>query len=154
MRRFYSGNIFVDVNFKSCAWISQEPKALMSIWVNLPDSRQGGPYGYSDRKLPDGGVWSCVWNTLTFSWLCGQITYFHEVVFTLLRNERGLVSLHIKGNSNRIFLTLHYLFFLVFACLGFLSPANRGALMTCAVVLWVLLGTPAGYVAARFYKCK
>lgn len=42
----------------------------------------------------------------------------------------------------------------VFACLGFLSPANRGALMTCAVVLWVLLGTPAGYVAARYYKCK
>ncbi|XP_051560537.1 transmembrane 9 superfamily member 2-like isoform X2 [Myxocyprinus asiaticus] len=40
----------------------------------------------------------------------------------------------------------------VFACLGFLSPANRGALMTCAVVLWVLLGTPAGYVAARYYK--
>ncbi|KAG7240154.1 hypothetical protein INR49_027534 [Caranx melampygus] len=36
--------------------------------------------------------------------------------------------------------------------LGFLSPANRGALMTCAVVLWVLLGTPAGYVAARLYK--
>lgn len=44
--------------------------------------------------------------------------------------------------------------FPVFACLGFLSPANRGALMTCAVVLWVLLGTPAGYVAARLYKCK
>lgn len=42
----------------------------------------------------------------------------------------------------------------VFACLGFLSPANRGALMTCSVVLWVLLGTPAGYVAARLYKCK
>uniref|UniRef100_A0A8C1ADQ7 Transmembrane 9 superfamily member n=1 Tax=Cyprinus carpio carpio TaxID=630221 RepID=A0A8C1ADQ7_CYPCA len=40
----------------------------------------------------------------------------------------------------------------LFACLGFLSPANRGALMTCAVVLWVLLGTPAGYVAARYYK--
>lgn len=26
--------------------------------------------------------------------------------------------------------------------------------MTCAVVLWVLLGTPAGYIAARFYKCE
>ncbi|KAK5896869.1 hypothetical protein CesoFtcFv8_009987 [Champsocephalus esox] len=38
------------------------------------------------------------------------------------------------------------------ACLGFLSPANRGALMTCSVVLWVLLGTPAGYVSARLYK--
>lgn len=43
---------------------------------------------------------------------------------------------------------------LVLACLGFLSPANRGALMTCSVVLWVLLGTPAGYVSARLYKSK
>lgn len=43
---------------------------------------------------------------------------------------------------------------LVLACLGFLSPANRGALMTCAVVLWVLLGTPAGYVSARLYKSE
>merc|ERR1712203_813192 len=41
---------------------------------------------------------------------------------------------------------------LVFACLGFLSPANRGALMTCALVLVVCLGTPAGYVSARIYK--
>lgn len=41
---------------------------------------------------------------------------------------------------------------LVFACLGFLSPANRGALMTCALVLYVCLGTPAGYVSARIYK--
>ena len=40
----------------------------------------------------------------------------------------------------------------VFACLGFLSPANRGALMTCALVLYVCLGTPAGYVSARIYK--
>jgi len=47
------------------------------------------------------------------------------------------------------------LFFpLVLACLGFLSPANRGALMTCSVVLWVLLGTPAGYVSSRLYKSK
>ncbi|CAM5176313.1 unnamed protein product [Natator depressus] len=38
------------------------------------------------------------------------------------------------------------------ACLGFLSPANQGALMICGVVLWVLLGTPAGYVSARMYK--
>ena len=42
--------------------------------------------------------------------------------------------------------------FQVFACLGFLSPANRGALMTCAMVLFVCLGTPAGYVSARVYK--
>jgi transmembrane 9 superfamily protein 2/4 len=41
---------------------------------------------------------------------------------------------------------------LAFACLGFLSPANRGALMTCALVLYVCLGTPAGYVSSRVYK--
>lgn len=41
---------------------------------------------------------------------------------------------------------------LAFACLGFLSPANRGALMTCAMVLYVCLGTPAGFVSSRIYK--
>jgi len=41
---------------------------------------------------------------------------------------------------------------MAFACLGFLSPANRGSLMTCALVVFVCLGTPAGYVASRIYK--
>lgn len=41
---------------------------------------------------------------------------------------------------------------LVLACLGFLSPASRGALMTTALVCYVLLGTPAGYISARLYK--
>lgn len=42
--------------------------------------------------------------------------------------------------------------YLAFACLGFLSPANRGSLMTCSLVLFVSLGTPAGYVSSRIYK--
>ncbi|VDN56752.1 unnamed protein product [Dracunculus medinensis] len=41
---------------------------------------------------------------------------------------------------------------LVFACLGFLSPANRGSLMTFALVFYVLFGIIAGYVSARIYK--
>ncbi|XP_014676175.1 PREDICTED: transmembrane 9 superfamily member 2-like [Priapulus caudatus] len=41
---------------------------------------------------------------------------------------------------------------LVFACFGFLFPGNRGALMTCAMVVYVFLGSPAGYTAARIYK--
>jgi len=36
--------------------------------------------------------------------------------------------------------------------MGFLSPANRGALMETAMLLFVCLGTPAGYVSARIYK--
>jgi len=39
-----------------------------------------------------------------------------------------------------------------FACLGFLSPANRGALMTCVLVLFVCLSVFGGYASARIYK--
>ncbi|CAD5227934.1 unnamed protein product [Bursaphelenchus okinawaensis] len=41
---------------------------------------------------------------------------------------------------------------LIFACLGFLSPANRGSLMTFALVFYVLFGIVSGYVSARLYK--
>lgn len=36
--------------------------------------------------------------------------------------------------------------------LGMLSPASRGALMTAAILLYVLMGLVAGYFAARLYK--
>uniref|UniRef100_A0A1W7R9E2 Transmembrane 9 superfamily member n=2 Tax=Hadrurus TaxID=88315 RepID=A0A1W7R9E2_9SCOR len=60
-----------------------------------------------------------------------------------------LLSIFLGSGVQVFFMTLITLFF---ACLGFLSPANRGALMTCAMVIYVCLGTPAGYVAARIYK--
>lgn len=41
---------------------------------------------------------------------------------------------------------------LVFAMLGMLSPASRGALMTAAIFLYVFMGLIAGYVSARLYK--
>eukprot|EP01061_Rhynchopus_euleeides_P013968 TRINITY_DN2423_c0_g2_i1.p1 TRINITY_DN2423_c0_g2~~TRINITY_DN2423_c0_g2_i1.p1 ORF type:complete len:639 (+),score=267.37 TRINITY_DN2423_c0_g2_i1:182-2098(+) len=41
---------------------------------------------------------------------------------------------------------------LVFALLGFLSPANRGALMSALIFLFVLLGSHAGYTSARMLK--
>ncbi|XP_065127947.2 transmembrane 9 superfamily protein member 5 isoform X2 [Paramisgurnus dabryanus] len=62
----------------------------------------------------------------------------------------GMILSVFLGQGTQIFIMTFITLFL--ACLGFLSPANRGALMTCAVVLWVLLGTPAGYVSARLYK--
>lgn len=60
-----------------------------------------------------------------------------------------LLSVLLGSGVQVLFMTLVTL---AFACLGFLSPANRGALMTCAMVLYVLLGSPAGYVSARIYK--
>lgn len=41
---------------------------------------------------------------------------------------------------------------IVFATLGMLSPASRGALMTAALFLFVFMGLIAGYFSARLYK--
>ena len=41
---------------------------------------------------------------------------------------------------------------LAFAVLGFLSPANRGGLMTAMLLLFVFMGIFAGYASARFLK--
>eukprot|EP00262_Sarcandra_glabra_P022269 TRINITY_DN9828_c0_g1_i1.p1 TRINITY_DN9828_c0_g1~~TRINITY_DN9828_c0_g1_i1.p1 ORF type:complete len:641 (-),score=73.90 TRINITY_DN9828_c0_g1_i1:231-2153(-) len=41
---------------------------------------------------------------------------------------------------------------MIFAVLGFLSPSNRGGLMTAMLLLWVFMGIFAGYSSARLYK--
>ncbi|KAF5273626.1 hypothetical protein FQR65_LT04625 [Abscondita terminalis] len=64
--------------------------------------------------------------------------------------RKGMLLSVLLGSGVQVFCMT--LVTLAFACMGFLSPANRGALMTCAMVLYVLLGTPAGYVSARVYK--
>lgn len=64
--------------------------------------------------------------------------------------RKGMILAVLAGTGTQIFFMT--LITLVFACLGFLSPANRGALMTCALVLYVCLGTPSGYVSSRLYK--
>ncbi|KAK4747074.1 hypothetical protein SAY87_026111 [Trapa incisa] len=41
---------------------------------------------------------------------------------------------------------------MIFAILGFLSPSNRGGLMTAMLLLWVFMGLFGGYASARLYK--
>lgn len=41
---------------------------------------------------------------------------------------------------------------MTFALLGFLSPANRGGLLTALLLLFVFMGSFAGYYSARLYK--
>merc|ERR1712070_804649 len=38
------------------------------------------------------------------------------------------------------------------AMLGFLSPANRGGLLTATILLFMLMGVPAGYFSSNTYK--
>lgn len=42
--------------------------------------------------------------------------------------------------------------FVIFASIGFLSPANRGSIMIGGLLLFVLLGCVAGYVSSKLYK--
>ncbi|XP_076645758.1 transmembrane 9 superfamily protein member 2 [Halictus rubicundus] len=64
--------------------------------------------------------------------------------------RKGMLLSVLLGSGVQVFCMT--LVTLAFACLGFLSPANRGALMTCAMVLFVCLGIIAGYVSTRIYK--
>ncbi|CAH9086570.1 unnamed protein product [Cuscuta epithymum] len=41
---------------------------------------------------------------------------------------------------------------MIFAVLGFLSPSNRGGLMTAMLLLWAFMGVLAGYSSSRLYK--
>ncbi|TYJ32834.1 hypothetical protein E1A91_A05G063100v1 [Gossypium mustelinum] len=41
---------------------------------------------------------------------------------------------------------------MIFAVFGFLSPSNRGGLMTAMLLLWVFMGIFAGYASSRLYK--
>merc|ERR1712151_427176 len=41
---------------------------------------------------------------------------------------------------------------IIFSSMGFLSPANRGALLMAELLLYVLMGSLAGFATARLYK--
>lgn len=41
---------------------------------------------------------------------------------------------------------------LIFSVMGFLNPARRGSLLMSLLILYVLMGSVAGYVTARMYK--
>lgn len=72
----------------------------------------------------------------------------HGDVFRPPKKPMLLAVLNGVGTQifSMVFITL------IFACLGFLSPANRGALGTTAVILFICLGVVSGFTSARLYK--
>jgi len=64
--------------------------------------------------------------------------------------KAGMLLSVLAGVGLQVFIMVFIVLFI--ACLGFLSPANRGAFGTTAVVVFILLGSPAGYTSARIYK--
>ncbi|XP_008808506.2 transmembrane 9 superfamily member 7-like isoform X2 [Phoenix dactylifera] len=61
----------------------------------------------------------------------------------------GLVCVYVGTGVQFFGMTLVTM---IIALLGFLSPSNRGGLMTAMVLLWVFMGLFAGYSSSRLYK--
>jgi len=72
----------------------------------------------------------------------------HGDVFRTPRHA-SLLAVYIGTGCQLLGMCLVTLFF---ALLGFLSPANRGGLVTAVLLLFILMGSLAGYVTARLSK--
>eukprot|EP00897_Mesotaenium_endlicherianum_P009787 jgi/Mesen1/8837/ME000053S08240 len=64
-------------------------------------------------------------------------------------NHAGLLCVYVGTGVQFFAMTVVTM---LFAVLGFLSPANRGGLMTAMLLLWVFMGLFAGYSSARLFK--
>nr|XP_033512686.1 transmembrane 9 superfamily member 7-like isoform X3 [Nicotiana tomentosiformis] len=74
--------------------------------------------------------------------------FIHGDVFRPPENS-SLLCVHVGTGIQVLGMSLVTM---IFALLGFLSPSNRGGLMTAMVLLWVFMGLFAGYSSARLYK--
>ena len=72
----------------------------------------------------------------------------HGDVFRAPKNP-NLLSVLVGSGVQLLAMTV---ITLCFAVLGFLSPANRGGLMTAMLLLYVFMGVFAGNVSSRLYK--
>lgn len=96
-------------------------------------------------KLVHGDVFRPPKHPRLFSAIVGSgIQIFFMALITICKHFPFTIVRSIDSN--------HFVFPLVIAMLGMLSPASRGALMTSAIFLYVIMGLIAGYFSARLYK--
>ena len=72
----------------------------------------------------------------------------HADVFRTPRHHE-LLSVYVGTGGQLLGMAVITQFF---ALLGFLSPANRGGLLTAMLLLFVLMGSYGGYITARVAK--
>jgi len=73
----------------------------------------------------------------------------HADVFRPPTSHPMLLSVMVGTGAQLLMMAF---FTIVFAAVGFLSPANRGSLMIAVLLTYVLMGSVAGFVSARLYK--
>uniref|UniRef100_A0A8C2LGC9 Transmembrane 9 superfamily member n=1 Tax=Cricetulus griseus TaxID=10029 RepID=A0A8C2LGC9_CRIGR len=84
-----------------------------------------------------------MYNWRRFGW-----RMIHGSIFRL--PKYGMLLSVFLGQGTQVFIMAFFSLFL--AGLGFLTPADRRALVNYGIVLWFLLEIPAGYVSAKMYK--
>jgi transmembrane 9 superfamily protein 2/4 len=66
------------------------------------------------------------------------------------RPKCSLMFSVLVGTGVQIFSMTFFL--LIFAVIGLISPAHRGAIMSALYFIFIILSNVSGYYAARFYK--
>lgn len=98
--------------------------------------------GCGDASAP---TWRCRARRLS---VCARGWQVHGDVFRAPASA-ALLSVYVGTGAQLLGMALVTM---VFAVLGFLSPANRGGLMTAMLLLFVFMGIFGGYSAGRLYK--
>lgn len=75
----------------------------------------------------------------------------HGDVFRPPSGTFGPMALSVIVGSGIQLLMMAFVL-IIFAALGFLSPANRGGMVTALLLLYVFMGSFAGYYSSRLYK--
>lgn len=101
-------------------------------------------------KLVHGDVFRPPSNSRLFAAVIGSgIQIFFMALITICKSIIKFSMIQCKNYMMTIYFPSVSA---VFAMLGMLSPASRGALGTCAIFLYVFSGLIAGYFSARLYK--
>lgn len=115
-----SRRIWLEVGSWRCFPPSQEGHATVChAGMRNTDMHHGILHSWWVVSLCRGGL-------IYWPWVKPLLSYAHSCISLLVQT-----FCHVYCGSSEF----GFCFFsVVFACLGFLSPANRGALMTCALV--------------------
>ncbi|XP_022883608.1 transmembrane 9 superfamily member 7-like [Olea europaea var. sylvestris] len=117
-----------------------KPKKIMNVAENLGEVLRGDRIENSIYTVSMHH--NATWCLMKCPHLLGSLKHTHT-------HTSGLLCVYVGTGVQILVMTLVTM---MFALLGFLSPSNRGGLMTAMVLLWVFMGLFAGYSSARLYK--
>lgn len=140
-----SGRIWLEVGSRRCFPSSQEGHVTVRhAGMRNPDIHHDVLHSRWVISLHRGHLIWLTFTSQTCQCVCVDFAItvidFGELDWSMCTITLQVCWCQLGVMCIRHLLILVFIFSVVFACLGFLSPANRGALMTCALVsLYIVL---------------